>query len=102
MWTGIQAKLVGAGFVLLTIIGFLTRLKFVTAARDRAEVKADTLKATVHAERVKNQIIKEEREKQVSRRADLVNQIKEKKKEEHGDADADFKGIDNLTDSDKW
>ncbi len=60
-------------------------------AKNKAEIKADTLKATLHAERVKKKIIKEEKEKDISRRADIHNQIEKLKKGE------DFEGIDTLT-----
>jgi len=44
-WLTIKAKLIGAGALLLTIIGFFIRLKVVTAQRDRFKYNADQYKA---------------------------------------------------------
>ena len=107
MLFGLRAKawLAVAGTIALTILGLIVRLKFVTDARDRAEVKSNTLKATVRAEGTKQRIIKEQRQKRASRRLDIIDQIRKKKEEEKkvGDPeDEKFTGIDNLTNSDKW
>jgi len=85
-----QMYLIGA--VLLAVLAAIGRMQFLKNARDKAEVRADTLSATIHAERVKKKIIKEEENKLSSRRAELIKEIERKKKGET------FEGVDNLTD----
>ncbi len=87
----LQSKLYIAGTAILTVVAFFVRFQAMKNAKNKAEIKADTLKATLHAERVKKKIIKEEKEKDISRRADIHNQIEKLKKGE------DFEGIDTLT-----
>ena len=94
LWTKIVANsyVVGAG--LLAVVAFIARFQFLKNARDRAELEADTLKATVHANKVKRKIVKEETKKLSVKRAELKKRIKEKRRE-------DFEGLDNLSDSNK-
>jgi 5'-3' exonuclease len=79
--------------VLFTVLAVFSRT--MKNQRDIARRNVEHLKATVHAERVKKKIVKEERVIESSRRATLVNQIKEKKKQEEG-KENNFEGIDNL------
>ncbi len=102
-----KKNLVAIGAFLLAVLAFFARLQFLKNAREKAERKADTLRATVHAERVKRDIIKEEEGKLLSRRSELIKEIKKiKPKEEREEVQTDskkeddsekFKGIDNLT-----
>jgi uncharacterized protein (DUF3084 family) len=87
-----KAAILGAG--LLAILAFFLRLNFLKNARDRAEIESDTLRATVHAERTRKKIIKEEEKERVSRR-DTIKKELEKKGEE-------FEGVDNLTNSNDY
>jgi 5'-3' exonuclease len=94
MLTKIKLYGVAALGVLLTVLAIFS--KTMKAQRDRARQDVEHLKATVHAERVKKKIVKEEEVIESSRRATLVNQIKEKKKQEEG-KENNFEGIDNLS-----
>lgn len=78
--TKIQAKLAGVGVILLGIAAAIFRMKSLKNQRDRAEAKADTLKATVHAQRVKERIKKEEEVKLSSRRAEIAKEIEDIKR----------------------
>jgi uncharacterized membrane protein YebE (DUF533 family) len=62
---------------------------------EKFEAKASTLEATVHAERVTKKVIKEKKKEQSSRRERIKEEVEKKD-------DKDFKGIDNLTDSNDW
>lgn len=88
MWVGLQAKLAAAGAIALAVLAVFVRLKVVTHQRDKAVVVAETLKARVHVQKVQKKIAKKEKEKLVSRRADIIKEIKKK--------DEDFTGLDNL------
>jgi hypothetical protein len=86
--TKVKKNLYVIGAALAGLAYFVIRILTLKKARDRAEDKVDILKTTIHAERVKKEIIKEEEKKRVSRRADLLNEL-----EKDGE---DFKGLDNL------
>lgn len=94
-----KAKYWGA----LIVAGLFTALAIFGATmkgqRDRARIKAETLEATVNAVRVKKLIKKKEEVKSISRRADILKEIEEKKKLDKGEAN-DFKGIDTLGSND--
>ena len=77
----IGAALAGLAYAVLRILAL-------KRAKNKAEDQVDILKTTIHAERVKKEIIKEEEKKRVSRRADLLKEL-----EKEGE---DFKGLDNL------
>lgn len=62
---------------------------------EKYKIRADTLKATVHAERTRKKIEKKKKE-ELSRRESDIKKETEKKDEK------DFNGIDNLTDSNDW
>lgn len=62
---------------------------------ERLEIKAQTLEATVHADRVIKKIKKEKKEES-SRRERKRKENVEKKDNE------DFEGVDNLSDSNRW
>ena len=79
------------GGAILTVLAFFARLQYLKGARDRALVKADTMKATVHAERVKREAIKQQELLNSRRRVKLIKDIKKEGE--------DFEGVDNLTDS---
>jgi thymidine kinase len=83
-----KTKLAAVGAALLSIAALLLRLKIVKYQRDKAEVVAETLKARLHQQKVQKKIAKEEKEKLVSRTADLVNELNKPKEE--------FKGVDNF------
>lgn len=85
--------------VLLTVLAVFS--KTMKGQRDRARRDVEHLKTTIHTERVKKKIVKEEEVKEFSRRAELLNQIKEKEKKEDG-KENNFTGIDNLTDSNNF
>ena len=96
----VKGKLAGIGAAIMAVLAFFVRLQMVKNQRDKARDKADVLGASVHAERVKKMIIKEERKKGVSRRDTIKKKVKEL---EEGDVkDEDFEGIDNLTDSNDY
>ena len=88
LWiAGIGAALVGA---------LMLWVKLLRKQRDEARRSRDILIAGRRSSRIKDRIIKEEKEKTISRTAKLVREIKEKKGEE-------YKGADNLTNSnDDW
>ena len=77
----------------LAVLGVTSVYYREQAKRQRA--KADTLKATVHAERVRKRIEKEYKR-------DLGEIERKIKKEVKKKDDKDFKGVDNLTDSNDW
>ncbi len=82
-------------FAVSLIIGALT-LGAVTfkKQRDQAVLERDIAKATTNANRVKARIEREEKAKQVSRRAEIVKEARKTNEE--------FKGSSNLTDSNDW
>ena len=95
-WLALKSKLVGLGAAILVVLAFFVRLQTVKNQRDKAKVKADTLEASAHAERVKKKITREEEREGVSRRETIRKKVKELEK---GDVkDEDFEGVDNLTD----
>ena len=91
LWTKIVANsyVIGAG--LLAVLGFFARFQFIKNARDKAEVEADTLKAVVHANKIKREIKKEEEIDLLRRSRDIKEEIKKLEKGEESE------GIDNLT-----
>ena len=95
MLTQIKAWLIaGFGLLLGGLAIFASSMK---GQRDRAKRKADTLSAQAHAERQALKIYKEEKVKLASRRAEIHNQIKEKKEGKK------FEGIDSLSNpNDDW
>jgi len=82
------------GGAILTVLAFFARLQYLKGARDRALVKADTMKATVHAERVKREAIKEQEKIYRRRRVEIKEELKKKGE--------DFEGVDNLTNPDDY
>jgi thymidine kinase len=91
---GLKAKAAAFGAAALVVLGFLLRLKIVTAQRDRAIVVAETLKARHHVVKVQAKIKREEEKKLISRKADIIKQLEK--------SDEEFDGVDNLTDSNKF
>lgn len=90
-WLSLQTKLYTAGAFALAVLAFFVRLRFVTAQRDRAQIEADTLKAALHVQVVRKKIIKDISKEEYDRRVILLKELKKD--------DKDFKGIDNLTNS---
>jgi C4-dicarboxylate-specific signal transduction histidine kinase len=88
---GLRAKLAALGAALLAVLFFFLRMQSLKNQRDRAREERDVLKARSHVARVQKKIKREEEKRLVSRKADLVKEL-----EKEGD---DFKGVDNLTDS---
>lgn len=78
--------LAAAGAVLLALLTF--RMKMLKSSLEQAREDNLILNASANAHRKKEEVIKEEEKKQVSRRADLVKEL-----EKEGE---DFKGLDNL------
>lgn len=95
MFLQIKAYLyAGLGLLMAALAIFGSTMK---GQRDRARRKADTLSAQAHAERQALKIYKEEKVKLASRRAEIHNQIKEKKEGKK------FEGIDSLSNpNDDW
>lgn len=94
LWARLTKNLYVIGALVLSVLAVIGRMQFLKNSRDRAELKADTLRATVHAERVKKEVIKEEEKRLSSRRASLIKELKEEGE--------NFEGVDNLTDSNDY
>lgn len=90
MFSSLKLWIAGIGSAL--VAGLVLYLKMLKKQRDSARRARDILLAGRAANRKKEKVIKEEEEKTTSRRAKLIRDIKEKEDEE-------FKGSDNLTDS---
>lgn len=88
---GLKAKLAAAGAAVLAFLALWVRMKSLENQRDRAEQVSETLKARHHVQKSQEKIKREEEEKRVSLRADIIEEISKDEK--------DFKGLDNLTDS---
>ena len=88
LWGGV------VGLIILTVLSvFGATMK---GQRDRARREVDTLKTTVHSERVKKKIVKEKKKELSLKESEIKERVKKEKRE-------DFEGIDNLTDnSDDW
>ena len=91
LWVKIVASSYKIGAVLLIVVASIARFQAVKSARDRAVLEADTLKAVVHANKIKRKIVKEEEEKLSAKRADLIKKIKDIKEGKKSE------GLDNLT-----
>lgn len=89
MLLGLKAKLASVGLFLVSLSALILRLKYLKNKSDRLERVADTLKARHNAEQVRKKVIKKEKERLVSRRAEIVKEIEKD--------DKDFKGVDNLS-----
>jgi hypothetical protein len=85
---GLQAKLAAVGTAIVAIAALLLRLKYLKNKTERLERVSDTLKARHQAEQTKKKLIKKERERLVSRSADIAREIEK--------PDSDFSGIDSL------
>ena len=94
MFLGLKAKLAGLGVFLLSLLALIARFKIVKAQRDRAIVVVETLKARQHVIKVQKKLKKEVEVKVVSRRANIIKELKKEGEE--------FEGIDNLSDSNKF
>ena len=93
MLKGLQAKLALVGAAILAALAAWGRMRWLKEKASRAEVASKRMEATLLAERVKKEVIKEEKKKEYSRRAVLLKELKKD--------DKDFKGLDNLSDSNK-
>lgn len=89
MLLGLKAKLAAVGLFLVSLSALILRLTYLKNKADRLERVTDTLKARHNAEQVRKKVIKKEKERLVSRRAEIVKEIEKDDKE--------FKGIDNLS-----
>lgn len=85
----IKSFFVIGGAALLSFLALYLKLQYVESKRDKAEVRVETLKAQLHSERMRKKIIKESKEKYVSRTAEIAAQLEKK--------DEEFTGIDVLT-----
>jgi len=91
---GLQAKLMALGAALLAVLAFFTRLQVVKNQRDKAQQQRDVLKARHHVAVVQKKI-KRKNEKELSKKKVEIRKEISKPKEE-------FKGVDNLTDSNDY
>jgi thymidine kinase len=62
--------------------------------RDKAVVVSETLTARHHTQKIQKKIKREEERKLVSRRAEIIKEIKKPEEE--------FEGLDNLTDANDY
>ena len=92
--TKINKWLYVAGAAALAVLYAVLRINSLKHSRDKAQIKADTLTATVHAHKVRRQISKEEDKKLSSRRAEIIKEIKKEGEE--------FEGVDSLTNPNDW
>ena len=93
MFKGIQSKLYMVGAALMAFLAVWARMKFLKSKVNKLEIKSHMLEATVLAERTKKRIIKERKKREFTRRDELYKELKKN--------DEDFKGIDNLSNSNK-
>ena len=84
-------KLWAAGIGSALIGGLILYMKMLKRQRDDARTSRDILLAGRRANKEKERIIKEEESNQISRRAQLIREIKENKDEEP------FDGVDILS-----
>lgn len=84
------------GWVLLASFAAVATAGAVTlkGQRDRARQDRDHARATIHAERTKKKIVKEEKEKLSLKESEIKEEVK---KLEEG-KDEEFKGLSNLSD----
>ena len=87
----LQAKLAALGAVALSIFYFVVRIQMLKNQRDKAVTVSETLKARHHVVVTQSKIKREKKKELVSRKADIVKEINKAKEE--------FKGLDNLTNS---
>lgn len=85
---GLKAKLAAFGLFIVSLSALILRVKFLKNKAERLERTADTLKARHAAEQTKKRMIKKEKERLVSRRADIVKEIKKD--------DEEFTGVSTL------
>jgi hypothetical protein len=85
---GLKAKLAAFGLALVSLSALLLRVNYLKHKADRLERTADTLKARHAAEQTKKRLIKKEKERFVSRRADIVREITK--------PDEEFEGVKSL------
>ena len=88
MLSQVKLWLIAGGTALLA--GLAVIAKVLKAQRDSAREAVDTLKGTIKAEKKTKEVVKKEKERLVSRRADLKKEIEKD--------DEDFEGLDNLRD----
>lgn len=88
MLLGLKAKLAAFGTALVALSALLLRLKYLKNKTERLERISDTLKARHSAEQTKKRLIKKERERFVSRTADIVREIEK--------PDEEFEGVSSL------
>ena len=93
MFKGLQAKLYYIGAAVMAALATWARMEYLKKKADKAIIKANLLEATILAEYVKKRVIKEQKKKEFTRRDELFKELKKN--------DEDFKGIDNLTHSNK-
>ena len=93
-WLGLKVKLAAAGAAVLAFLAMWVRLKAVQNQRDKAESTANILIARHVVAKEQKKIKREEEKKLVSRRAEIIKEIKKPKEE--------FDGLDNLSDSNDY
>jgi hypothetical protein len=80
-----QAKLAGIGAAILAVLALVVRLKVLENQRDRARVRADTLEARAHVDRVTKVVVKESKERQDAALQEAETARKEKDYEKLAD-----------------
>lgn len=94
MFVGLQAKLYTVGAAIIGVLFLMLRIEGLKNKNKKLTTVAETLKARQHVERVQKKIKREEKKRLVSRKADIVNQLKKKREE--------FEGLDNLNNPDDF
>lgn len=87
-WITIKSKLALLGAGLLTVLALFVRYQSVKNQRDRYKQQSEILRSRSVVEQNQKKIVREEKKKQVSRKAELVKELNKSKEE--------FKGLDNL------
>ncbi len=88
MFAGLQAKLAIVGTALVGLAALILRLNYLKSQNKRLKVVRDTLVARQKAEATKKRIVKEEKKKVISRRAEIIKELKK--------SDEEFTGIKSL------
>ncbi len=73
---GLKAKLLGLGAILLAVLGFFVRLKYVTGQRDKFKKEAASAKAEVLVQKQVNELDNDIQDELGSRRIEALKEIK--------------------------
>lgn len=86
------------GALVLVVLGFVTRIKYLEHQREKAEVRAAVAEAKVHIKAVEKKVEKKRKESlrvSLEETRKTVEEEKEKPREQ-------FKGLPDLSDPNKW